>query len=1023
MKIFKSTLLTLALFGLSFHTNAQQVSRCEASPIPIEIKQADGSALSIIGKGNSLVSYTETVDGYTITKNENGIYEYAYKEANGNLLPSGVKARNENQRANAENQFCSKTEKHLRYSKEYADLIKKEIVGKSSFQKSADGVFPSKGNRKVLMLLIQYPDLMATNTLNEFKSLMNTKPDSFKNFYLKSSFNQLNLTTDVFGWYTAANNYNYYGRQNGYDRARELGAEALDAAEAAGVDFSQYDNDGDGNVDGIIFVHAGLGAEQGSQNQYIWSHRSSLSAYARSYDGVAINEYMFNPERRTWGMTGIGVYCHEFGHGLGITDLYDTDASNGDSEGIGEWSIMAGGGWLSYENLPAGFDPWCKATLQWQTPTVISTNGTYSLNPAATENKSYKILIPNSTEYFLLENRQKADLDAGIPGHGLAIFHINPNKTVNSDENDKMIDLEEADGLFDLDNSVNRGDQGDLYPGTSTNRKFDNTSTPNSRTNGGVASNINVNTITETGNVVTFNLGVVKSYCTPTMTTGTNDDDFIDGVALNGMTNLATGSKGGPSYTNYPAKKATLEQSKAYSLAITSGNYAPDNYVAWIDYNNDSVFSASEKIGGFVSAETFKTSNINFTVPANAKVATVRMRVRCVYLKPDSADWTSLDPCLTYVWGETEDYAIQINAASGCAAPAKPGSISGTASFCKSPGNLTYTISSVSTATSYTWTVPSGATIVSGQGSTSLTVSYGSNTISGSICVKANNNCGSSDNNCLTVSTKAKPTNSNSIVGTNGPKKCQQSVNYSFPTTSGAAYTWSVPATATLVSGQGTNAITVTFGSGSAGDAIKLVLTYAANCNDTLTKSLALNYASMDSSLVMGDGAMCFYTTGKTFNATASTGATSYNWTITGPGTIASGQGTQQVKIDGNNQTGTINLCVAPMVNACTGATKKCKSITVGACTGIEDTELSKLISVYPNPGRGLFVIDLKDISETDVYEVKIFNTLGQLVRQQKLSTDANNRLTLDISDESKGLYSVHLSIGDQNVVKSIILE
>ena len=84
------------------------------------------------------------------------------------------------------------------------------------------------------------------------------------------------MNADVVGWYRADSAYEYYGKKNGYERTRGLAREAVDAAEAAGIDFSIYDNDKDGSIDGIILVHAGQGAEEGSQEDYIWSHRSAL---------------------------------------------------------------------------------------------------------------------------------------------------------------------------------------------------------------------------------------------------------------------------------------------------------------------------------------------------------------------------------------------------------------------------------------------------------------------------------------------------------------------------------------------------------------------------------------------------------------------------------------------------------------------------------------------------------------------------------------------------------------------------
>ena len=320
---------------------------------------------------------------------------------------------------------------------------------------------------------------------------------SFKTFYETSSGGRLTITVDVKGWYRATNNFQYYAADSGYDRAADLVREAVDAAEVAGTNFSLYDNDSDGDVDGILTVHSGPGAEIGSQSGlYVWSHRWVMSGGntgAAFYDGVSINDYMINPETRSAtnnSISGIGVFCHEFGHNLGLPDLYDTDNSNGDSEGIGNWCLMASGAYSGNSNRPSGFSAWCKEDLNWDTAQVliIGQTGNYTLNPASTnQNEFFRVNTALSNEYFLIENRQLVGRDTDLPGHGLAIWHINTTKTnsfgnrVNGDETLKGVDLEEADGNDDLDNEVNRGDAGDLFPGTSNRTVFADSTTPSAQ--------------------------------------------------------------------------------------------------------------------------------------------------------------------------------------------------------------------------------------------------------------------------------------------------------------------------------------------------------------------------------------------------------------------------------------------------------------------------------------------------------------------------------------------------------------
>ncbi|CAD5256763.1 MULTISPECIES: M6 family metalloprotease domain-containing protein [unclassified Imperialibacter] len=501
-------------------------SNCPASPYAVEITQPDNSKLRVVGKGNMANHHTETEDGYTVVKNARGIYEYAeIKE--GRLAPSGTKASNPSGRDASSKSFLNSQPKHLR------DAISRSASSNSPMnvnQSNSPGIeyaFPTAGTRKVLVILIKYPDLANTYTVTDFDDMMNevnyNTTGSFRDYFLKVSGNELDVDADVFGWYEAENSHDYYGEENNDDNlARELVGEAIDAAEVAGVDFSVYDNDSDGFVDGVIIVHAGPGAEEGSQTEYIWSHRWNLgytyipeANYYREYDGVVLNDYMINPEiRQTTNMVGIGVFCHEFGHGLGLPDLYDIDDSNGDSEGIGNWGLMAGAGWLNNERTPGFMCAWSRAKLEWVTPTIIE-SGDYSLDPSVSSTTVYKIATNDPKEYFLLENRQKTGQDTYIPGEGLAIWHIDDNKTTNGDETHKLVDLEEADGLNGLDNGTNRGDAGDLYPGTSSNTLFDDSSNPNSKLYIGSNSNIQISSIVEDGLGISFTLlqGDIPNPC------------------------------------------------------------------------------------------------------------------------------------------------------------------------------------------------------------------------------------------------------------------------------------------------------------------------------------------------------------------------------------------------------------------------------------------------------------------------------------------------------------------------------
>jgi M6 family metalloprotease-like protein len=505
VNFYRLRIIILFILILCVSGAEAQPSYIPAAPYTVKVIQPDGTELDIRGKGDEHGHFTVTDDGYTVIRNSEGFYEFARLLHDGKLDFSGIRARNVNERSEDENNFLESLPKFLKESSDQAGKRLKSAG--TDFQKS----FPSSGSKRVLLLLIEYPDLTHNYARNNFDKMMNQQnyngTGSFRDYYFQASNKHLSLAVDVFGWYTAKNSYSYYGENNGDDRARMLVAEAVDAAEKAGVNFSYYDNDGDGYVDNLMVAHSGPGAEEGSRTEYIWSHSWFLGSYSKKYDGVTISRYIIQPETRSYGLVGIGVFCHEFGHALGLPDLYDTDDSNGDSEGLGNWCLMAAGGWLNKEKTPAMLSAWAREKLGWINPVIIDSDGDFSLTPTATGNACYKLLTPVKNEYFLLENRHPAGFDKALPGSGLAIFHINTLRSDNDNERLKLSDLEEADGRDDLDKCNNRGDAGDLFPGTSMNTVFNDLTYPDSRNYNGSPSGVSIYNIKKEGTLITFSAG------------------------------------------------------------------------------------------------------------------------------------------------------------------------------------------------------------------------------------------------------------------------------------------------------------------------------------------------------------------------------------------------------------------------------------------------------------------------------------------------------------------------------------
>ena len=280
----------------------------------------------------------------------------------------------------------------------------------------------------------------------------------------------------------------------------------LDLIEAADPTFNfadyiqYYDAQNRPHIGFVAVIHTGAGAEAGANN--IWSHRWNFRMLTNgqpfvtndvdpvSGQNVLIDgDYAIEPElsgssNNNGSIIEIGVFTHEFGHIFGLPDLYDTDGS---SEGLGNWCLMAGGSWGgngSSPQTPSHMSAWCKKELGWVTPVNVTTyQENLSIPEAENNSVAYKMWTNGNgtTQYFLIENRQKTGFDINLPNSGLLIFHVDETQNNNQNENHYKVDLEQADGMRDLNHGSNRGDAGDPFPGIDNNIRFDINTNPNSK--------------------------------------------------------------------------------------------------------------------------------------------------------------------------------------------------------------------------------------------------------------------------------------------------------------------------------------------------------------------------------------------------------------------------------------------------------------------------------------------------------------------------------------------------------------
>ena len=313
---------------------------------------------------------------------------------------------------------------------------------------------------------------------------------SMTDYYFETSYGSFHVTGDVIGWYRMSRDYSdYVDDDDGLSNGRVLARDALIAAYMDGVDFTVYDQNHDGWCDGLIIIHAGPGAETlVNDNEAIWSHKGNFNEVV--YNDVRFSAYTMNPEEQHGVLAPIGVICHEYGHILGLPDLYDIDYEPATSQGLGRWTIMATGNYNGNGKIPAHFDAWCKAEIGFMGGGVVrvSENLLQAEIPCIEYNPVAYLLCNDWTgprEYWLVENRQRVGFDAGLPGAGLCIYHVDLDAPPqNTNYLRYYVALEQADGKNQLALAGSEGDDSDPWPGRTNNRNFHDLSKPDSETNG-----------------------------------------------------------------------------------------------------------------------------------------------------------------------------------------------------------------------------------------------------------------------------------------------------------------------------------------------------------------------------------------------------------------------------------------------------------------------------------------------------------------------------------------------------------
>lgn len=521
----------------------------------IPMPQPDGSLVSICLVGDEFYSFNTTVDGYTVIRNEMGAYVYAQREGM-NLVPTEVIAHDEGQRTAAELALLATTPKRLvdEMSVEEANVRRvKRDVDLSNFDFDnfhglvilidfADKKFASADPKSF------YTEMFSTENFTGFHDPITDRDvtclGSVRDYFNEQSSGAFKPPFDVYGPYTSTRKANECDRYS-----TSIFTSALKKANDE-VDFTLYDNNGDGRVDMIYFLVAGYSAaSNGTETGYLWPHASNLYGNAIIYDGKRMDRYASSTELYGWEnspstvtVEGIGTVAHEFSHVLGLPDFYDTDYSNsgGESHHPGGWDVMAGGGDYNYGRTPAGYTLFERYALGWAHPKTITQAGTYTMKAVNESNDGYILRTPQNKEFFTIENRQKTRWDAYIPGHGMIVTRVDSTNAniwamnkVNCNPSHNYFEMLRAGNTTSGDLSS------DPFPGSQGNPMITNETAPNLKTWTGYANPFNIVGISEENGIISFKvieegslLRLVEDFEGMPVSNGTTDEN-VEGKFAN----------------------------------------------------------------------------------------------------------------------------------------------------------------------------------------------------------------------------------------------------------------------------------------------------------------------------------------------------------------------------------------------------------------------------------------------------------------------------------------------------------
>ena len=419
-----------------------------ARPSMRTVTQPDGSSFTLISYGDEFHKVCRTSDGHAVIRGNDGWWYYEVLDAEGRRcssgFPAGSKAPAEILSESRSLVPSGPSSRRLTFDRLQADQepIMKRL--RTTTTKADQGTITKHG----IVLLAAFKDVAFKYTRADFVRMLTENgynragATGCAKEYFESQFGEgYEFNFDVADIVTLSRNRAYYGGNDSDDNDYAPEDMVVDACKLADsqIDFSLYDQDGDGEVDNVFVIFAGEDEADTQNEDCIWAHAWYIKDGAGIdlvLDGVAINRYACASELmpasdNNMTLTGLGTFCHEYSHTLGLMDYYDTDYEEGGGISGSMWSytaLMDGGNMNNNSNTPPYFNAVDREAMGISEPVVINSNGTYTMAPINKGGKIYRLDTDDPDEYYLFECREASGWDKYIGGNGMLVYHIDKSK-------------------------------------------------------------------------------------------------------------------------------------------------------------------------------------------------------------------------------------------------------------------------------------------------------------------------------------------------------------------------------------------------------------------------------------------------------------------------------------------------------------------------------------------------------------------------------------------------------------------